>query len=158
MTATTTSRYPRYGATTSHGRKLFATLWTVQGVLAAVFLFAGVAKLVMPAEDLTANTNLSATFLRFVGTMESLGAIGLVLPGLLKIRPGLTPLAACGLVVIMIGAVTVTAIESTPVESVFPAVVGCALVFVAYGRTRLAPIAARRSRHAVARRTVAAAA
>lgn len=142
MTTATFAR-SRIQTTRHSGRKLTASLWTAQGILAAVFLFAGVAKLVMPAEDLTANTDLSATFLRFIGAMETLGACGLVLPGLLKIRTGLTPIAACGLIVIMAGAVTVTAIEATPVDAIVPAVVGAALVFVVYGRTRIAPLRSR---------------
>jgi len=89
-------------------------LWFVQWLLALVFLFAGVAKLALPVDELTKQMPmLSGGFLRFVAVCEVLGAIGLILPGLLHIRPGLTPLAAAGLVVIMIGAVSVTSPPST---------------------------------------------
>ena len=83
-------------------------LWIVQGMLAALFLWAGGTKLVLPLEKLTGPIPLPGLFLRFIGMAEVLGAIGLILPGLLRIRPGLTPLAAAGLVLIMIGATVVT--------------------------------------------------
>lgn len=109
-------------------------LWTAQVVLALVFLVAGGAKLVMSAEDLTKDTDLSAAFLRFIGVCEVLGAVGLIAPGLLHIRRGLTPLAAAGLVVIMIGAVVVTVASMGIVSALFPLVVGLLVAFVAYGR------------------------
>ena len=84
-------------------------LWIVQGLLALLFLFTGGIKLVLPLEVLTEGSPLPGWFVRFLGVAEVLGAIGLILPGLLRIRPGLTPLAACGLVIIMIGADALTA-------------------------------------------------
>src|SRR2546425_11782086 len=83
-------------------------LWIVQGLLAAVFLLAGGAKLVLPLDQMTGPVALPGWFLRFIGLAEVLGALGLVLPGLLRIRTGLTPLASAGLVIIMIGATGVT--------------------------------------------------
>ena len=83
-------------------------LWIVQGLLAALFLFAGVMKLVLPLDQMTGTVPLPGAFLRFIGVVEVLGAVGLILPSLLRIRPGLTPLAAGGLVIIMIGAVWIT--------------------------------------------------
>src|SRR6266576_4426821 len=83
-------------------------LWIVQGLLAALFLFAGGAKLVLPLDQMTGPVALPGWFLRFLGVAEVLGALGLILPGLLRIRPGLTPLAAAGLVIIMIGATVIT--------------------------------------------------
>src|SRR5580704_4564897 len=74
-------------------------LWVVQAILALLFLFAGSAKLVMSAADLTAQTPLPAGLLRFVAVMEILGGLGLVLPGILHIQMKLTPLAAAGLVI-----------------------------------------------------------
>ncbi len=117
-------------------------LWIVQGLLAALFLFAGGMKLALPLEALTAQMPLPGLFLRFIGVAEVLGAIGLVLPGLLRIRPGLTPLAAAGLVIIMIGA-TVLTLATTPGDAagmaLIPLVVGLLAAFVAYGRWQLAP-------------------
>ena len=114
-------------------------LWIVQGLLAALFLFAGGMKLVLPVEEMTEQIQLPGLFLRFIGVAEVLGAIGLILPGLLRIRPGLTPLAAAGLVIIMIGATVVTLAIGMVVPALISLVVGLLAAFVAYGRWRLAP-------------------
>jgi hypothetical protein len=114
-------------------------LWIVQALLALLFLFAGVAKLVMPIEEMTRDIQLPGAFLRFIAVVEILGGLGLILPSLLRIRPGLTPLAAAGLVVIMIGA-TVISLKIGTVVALMPLVVGLLTAFVAYGRWKLAPI------------------
>jgi DoxX-like protein len=114
-------------------------LWIVQALLALLFLFAGVAKLVMPIEEMTRDIQIPGAFLRFIAVAEILGAFGLVLPSLLRIRPGLTPLAAAGLVIIMIGATGVS-LTLGVVMAVTPFVVGLLAAFVAYGRWKLAPI------------------
>ena len=117
-------------------------LWIVQGLLALLFLFAGGMKLVLPLEELTGPmpVPLPGLFLRFIGVAEVLGAIGLILPGLLRIRPGLTPLAAAGLVIIMIGATVITLAGGDVALALIPLVVGLLAAFVAYGRWRLAPL------------------
>ena len=119
-------------------------LWIVQGLLALLFLFTGGIKLVLPLEVLTEGTPLPGLFVRFLGVAEVLGAIGLILPGLLGIRPRLTPLAACGLVIIMIGATVLTLAGVVPGGGVapvlIPLVVGLLSAFVAYGRWRLTPL------------------
>ncbi len=118
-------------------------LWGVQGLLAALFLFAGGAKLVLPLDQMAGPVALPGWFLRFLGVAEVLGALGLILPGLLRIKTGLTPLAATGMVIIMIGA-TVIALRIGPVgPAMFPLVTGLLAAFVAYGRWRLAPLPAR---------------
>jgi len=114
-------------------------LWTIQVLLALLFLFAGGMKLVMPIEEMTKQIALPGLFLRFIGVAELLGGLGLVLPGLLRIRPGLTPLAAAGLVIIMIGATALTLVIGPVAPALIPLVVGLLAVFVAYGRWRLAP-------------------
>jgi hypothetical protein len=114
-------------------------LWIVQILLAALFLFTGVSKLMMPAEQLTAGGSLSAGFLRFISVCEILGAFGLILPGLLRIRPGLTPLAALGLFVIVIGATVVTLTSMAWTWAILPAVTSVLAAFVAYGRWKIAP-------------------
>jgi hypothetical protein len=114
-------------------------LWIVQGLLALIFLFAGGIKLILPIEALTQQLPMPGLFLRFIAVCEVLGALGLILPGLLGIRPGLTPLAAAGLVIIMIGATAVTLATSDPLSALIPLVVGVLSVFVAYGRWRVAP-------------------
>ena len=115
-------------------------LWIVQGLLALVFLLSGGMKLVLPLEKLAGPIPLPGLFLRFIGVCEVLGAIGLILPGLLRIRQGLTPLAAAGLVIIMIGATTLTVASGDVVVALIPLVVGLLAVLVAYGRWRLAPL------------------
>ncbi|HMD36088.1 MAG TPA: DoxX family protein [Vicinamibacterales bacterium] len=114
--------------------KLNRTLWTMQGLLAALFVFAGVMKLVLPIEAMAGPVALPGALLRFVGVAELLGGIGLVLPWLLKIRPVLTPVAAGGLVIIMIGAVVLTAPTAGVAGATFPFLVGAALIAVGYGR------------------------
>ena len=114
-------------------------LWIVQGLLAALFLFAGGAKLVMPLDQMTGPVTLPGWFVRFLGVAEVLGALGLILPGLLRIRPGLTPLAAAGLVIIMIGATVITLIGGLVALALMNVVVALLAGFVAYGRWRLAP-------------------
>jgi len=109
-------------------------LWVVQGLLAAVFLFAGGMKLVLPLEKLAGPVTLPGPFLRFIGVCEVLGALGLILPGLLRIRPGLTPLAAAGLVIIMIGATVITLMGGELTAALISLVVGLLAAFVAYGR------------------------
>ena len=106
-------------------------------MLALLFLWAGGMKLVLPLEQLTGP--LPGLFMRFIGVAEVLGAIGLILPGLLRIRPGLTPLAAAGLVLIMIGATVITLAGGDVVAALISVVVGLLAAFVAYGRWRLAP-------------------
>jgi len=115
-------------------------LWIVQGMLALIFLFTGGMKLVLPLEKLEGPIPLPGLFLRFIGVAEVLGAIGLILPGLLRIRPGLTPLAATGLVIIMIGATVLTLAGGDIAMSLIPLVVGLLSAFIAYGRWRQAPL------------------
>src|ERR1700681_4587644 len=125
------------------GKKMNVLLWIVQGLLALVFLFAGGSKLVMPIEEMTKQIAFPGPFLRFLGVAEVLGAIGLILPGLLRIRPWLTPLAAAGLVIIMIGATVISAQMGGIKAALFPLVVGLLAAFVAYGRWRRWPIPAK---------------
>ena len=114
-------------------------LWIIQGLLALLFLFAGGMKLVLPIEEMTKQMPMPGPFLRYIGVAEIFGALGLILPGLLRIRPDLTPLAAAGLVIIMIGATALTLAIGPVAPALIPLVVGFLAAFVAYGRWRLAP-------------------
>ena len=119
-------------------------LWIIQVLLALLFLFAGGTKLVLPLDVLKSMGSpnqilLPGLLVRFIGVCEVLGALGLILPGLLRIRPGLTPLAAAGLVIIMIGATVLTFAGDGFAMALPPLVVGLLAAFVAYGRWRLAP-------------------
>ena len=120
-------------------------LWIVQVLLALLFLFAGGMKLIMPLDQLTGPVPLPGWFTRFIGEVEVLGGLGLILPSLLRIEPWLTPLAAIGLVIIMIGAIAIT-LDSMAGAAVLSLVVGLLAAFVAYGRWRLAPISPKAAR------------
>jgi hypothetical protein len=110
-------------------------LWTVQGLLALLFLFAGISKLVMPVAAMQQGPiALPGWFLRFLGVAETLGALGLVLPGIFGIRQSLTPLAAACLIPIMVGATAITAATGAGLGALFPLIVGLLSFSVAYGR------------------------
>ncbi|MES1243850.1 MAG: DoxX family protein [Acidobacteriota bacterium] len=120
-------------------------LWVVQVLLALLFLWAGGMKLVLPLEKLAGPVHLPGLFVRFIGVAEGLGGLGLLLPGLLRIRPILTVWAAAGLVIIMIGAVAITVQGGGGAGmALIPGVTGLLAAFVAYGRWRLAPLPAKR--------------
>jgi hypothetical protein len=132
----------------AHGKssRTSGVLWVLQVLLAALFLFAGGMKLVSPIAALTQQVALPGLFLRFIGLAEVLGALGLILPGLLRIRLVLTPLAAAGLVIIMTGAVGVTMATMGAAQAVIPGVVGVLAASVAVGRLQRswgAPVALR---------------
>ena len=118
-------------------------LWILQGLLGALFIFGGALKLMMPIAELVKETGMPGWFIQFISVAEVVGGLGLILPSLLRIAPGLTPLAAACLVIIMIGAVVTTLAGGSVLAALFPLVVGLLLVFVAYGRWRLAPIRSR---------------
>ena len=117
------------------------TLWVVAGLLAVVYLISGGVKLVMPKERLAATTpgaswvdDFSAGSVKAIGALEVLAAVGLVLPAALDIAPVLVPLAALGLVMIMVGAV-ITRIRRKEVRFAVADLVYLALTgFVAWGR------------------------
>lgn len=119
-------------------------LWIIQILLALLFLFAGGTKLVLPIKELQAMGSpnqimLPGLLVRFIGVCEVLGALGLILPGLLRIRPSLTQLAAVGLVILMIGAMALSIAADGVAAGLVPLIVGILCVFVAYGRSRLVP-------------------
>ncbi|HLZ28087.1 MAG TPA: DoxX family protein [Chloroflexota bacterium] len=126
-------------------RKLSASVWTLQALLALIFVMTGAMKLLMPAEMLEAQSPLPVIVSRFVGLCELAGALGLILPGLLRIRPILTSLAAAGLAVLMICATILTPIliSPDPLTMALPATVGVLAACVCYARLRLAPFRAR---------------
>lgn len=111
-------------------------LWIVQVLLALLFWMSGVTKFFMPYTDMVKDSPVKFphAFFLFIGVCEILGGVGLVVPWLTKIKPGLTPLAAALLVIIMIGAVVVTAMGPMAPMAVVPAVAGLLCVFVARGR------------------------
>jgi len=126
----------------SRTKTLDRLLWTAQSLTALLFLFAGSMKFIMPAEKMQQGpVSLPMAFLYFIGVCECLGALGLLLPGLFRIRTWLTPLAAAGLTTIMIGATTITIIAMGAAAALLPAIVGVVTAWIAYARTSVAPIA-----------------
>ena len=120
-------------------------LWIIQALLALTFLFSGGLKLVLPSDVLQSmgppsQIVLSGSFLKFIGVCEILGGLGLILPGVFRRQQYLTPLAAAGLIIIMIGAVTTTIMGLGLAMAITPLIVGLLCVFVAYGRWRLTPL------------------
>ena len=114
-------------------------LWIIQILLALLFLFAGGTKLVLPMETLNSmaspnQVHVPGLFLRFIGVCEVLGGLGLILPGVFRIRRGLTPLAAVGLLIIVIGATVITLMGEGLAMAIMPMVTTLLCAFVAYGR------------------------
>jgi len=113
-------------------------VWTVQVVLALVFAGAGGVKLVQPREKLTRVMAWTAVtpqpVVKGIGMLELLGALGLILPALTGILPWLTPLAAAGLGLTMVGAALTNLRIGKPRHLIANAVLLVAAAFVAYGR------------------------
>ena len=112
-------------------------LWIIQILLALLFLFSGLTKLlpIIPMPPPPPGMWIPPMwFLKFIGLCEFLGALGLVLPGLFHRQQYLTVWAAIGLTIIMIGAVVITAMAMGVAGAVTPLIVGLLCVVVAYGR------------------------
>ncbi len=120
-------------------------LWILQVLLAAAFMAHGLMFLFPPAEIVAQmNATISRPMQLVLGTCEVLAALGLTLPGMLRITPWLVPLAAAGLMPIMVGA-TVLHIQRNEVSSaVITAILFVLLTLVAYLRWKVKPISARR--------------
>jgi hypothetical protein len=108
-------------------------------VLAAVFAGSGLLKQFVPKDKLAASgqgwtQDFSQTSIRLIGLAEILGAVGLVLPAAVHIAPILVPLAATGLVLVMVGAAIVHARRSEAMNVAVNLVLIVLAVFVAWGR------------------------
>lgn len=120
-------------------------LWILQALLALLFLYAGGIKLVLSAETLTQMGSpnqivMPLWFIRFIGVVEVLGALGLILPGVFKTCQSLTTLAAVGLAILMVGAVVTTMMGDGVAMAITPFITLLLLLFVAYGRWRVRPL------------------
>lgn len=129
-TIVTSNPKPDYATEAGAGH---VTTWAIQVLLGLLFVFAGTMKFVMPLEEMTKTMPLPAAFLYFIGLAEVCGGLGLILPGALRIRRGLTVMAALGLLIIMVGAVALT-LPLGPVMAATPFLVGALSGFVAYRR------------------------
>jgi len=114
-------------------------LWILAGLLAVAFLAAGAMKLTQPREKLVGSgmgwaEDFSDRTVKLIGAAEMLGAIGLILPAITKLAPVLVPLAATGLVLVMVGAaVTHGRRREVPMIAI-NAVLGILAAIVAWGR------------------------
>jgi uncharacterized membrane protein YphA (DoxX/SURF4 family) len=113
-------------------------LWILQAVLAVMFGMAGVMKSTQPKDKLAARLpwveDFSPAVVRFIGVAELAAALGLILPAALDIAPILTPLAASGLVIIMVGAMITHVRRKEPGAIVFNAVLLIVAAVIAWGR------------------------
>ena len=138
-----TSTRPRSG-----GKGLHVTLWVVQALLATAFGMAGSMKLFTPIAELAANlpwvAQVPEGLVRLIGAAEFAAAFGLVLPSLARVKPWLTPMAALGLVVVMVLAAGFHLSRGEANALPINFVLGALAAFVAWGRTRRAPIAERK--------------
>lgn len=125
---------------------LHIALWIAQGLLAAAFGLAGFMKITAPIDQLAQSgmtfvDHYSIGMVRFIGISEVLGALGLILPAALRIKPILTPLAAFGIAIIMILAFFYHISYNEPF---FPVIILFGLAaFVAWGRYKKVPIQAK---------------
>lgn len=129
-------------AVKAESRGLNIALWIAQVLLAAAFLMSGGIKFVMSADQL-AQAHMSPLLVRFIGLCEVAGALGVLLPAATRVRPMLTPLAALGLLVIMVLAFALHLSRGEMNHLPPPLVLGALAAFVAWGRFRKLPIAPR---------------
>jgi uncharacterized membrane protein YphA (DoxX/SURF4 family) len=123
---------------------MIIALWIVQILLAIAFLLSGLMKATQSKEKLFERMAYVEDFsdgtIRLIGILEVLGAIGLVLPALTGILPWLTPLAAVGLVLTMVGAAITHVRRGENSMIVAPIVLLILAAFVAYGRWLVVPL------------------
>jgi hypothetical protein len=125
-------------------------LWTVQ-ILLGLFmaLASGVPKLVVPSEMLPMPIPVPGPLLTLIGVLEIAGGLGLILPGLFKIQPGLTPLAGAGLGLVAIAGAAYQLAAGEPGNAIFAFAIAALSAFVAYGRWQLLPHRSRPQRPAL---------
>lgn len=145
MSNTIASSTPLAHASSKKGLRI--ALWTAQAILAAMFILAGTMKATTPIAELSQKmsvpTVLGEGMTRFIGVSELLGAVGLVLPALTRIKPVLTPIAAAALTLVMVLAVGYHASQGEYGGLPMNFFLGALAAFVAWGRFRAAPIAPR---------------
>jgi uncharacterized membrane protein YphA (DoxX/SURF4 family) len=120
-------------------------LWVLQALLAALFLWHG-QFMAFPPADMVAmiNENIGPGLRVFIGVAEILAAAGLILPGLTRILPFLTALAAAGLMIVMSSASVFHLFRGETSSAISACVIFLLVTVVAYARWKVAPIAARR--------------
>jgi len=138
---------PLSNTATQPSKGLHITLWVVQALLAFAFIGAGLMKLTTPIDQLAQKmawvTATPAPLVRFIGFAEFMGALGLILPAVTRIKPFLTGLAGVGLATVMVLAMGMHVTRGEFPMLVGPVVLGSLAAFVAWGRLKKAPIAPR---------------
>jgi putative oxidoreductase len=123
------------------------SLWAAQIILAGMFIMAGFIKTTTPIEQLSASLpwakDVPAWLVRFIGISEFLGALGLILPSLLRIKPVLTPVAALGIIAIMMMAAFFHITRTELSGVMFTLILALVAAFIGWGRWRKLPIQAR---------------
>lgn len=115
------------------------TLWIISSVLAIAFLVAGAMKLAQPREKLAAagmgwTEEVPSGSIKAIGLVEVLGALGLILPALTGIATVLVPVAATGLVIVMVGAIITHLRRGEKQMAVINVVLAALALIVAVGR------------------------
>jgi hypothetical protein len=127
-------------------------LWTLQIFWGLFFMLAsGAPKLVLPMESLPLPIPIAEPVLRMIGVLEVLGGLGIILPGVTRIQPWLTPLAALGLTLTALGGATYQFLAGQPESGVFAIAVALFCAFIAYGHWKLLPHQPRATANGVAR-------
>ncbi len=127
--------------------KLNIVLWILQALLALLYLNAGFLKTFKPIQEIAPQIfwapRLPESLVRFIGISELLGAIGLILPGMLKIRSQFTTLAAAGLTLVMLLANIYHISQGDFFVLPMTGLLFFLLAFITYGRWKLSPFAQR---------------
>jgi hypothetical protein len=122
-------------------------LWIVQSLLALTFVGGGLWKLVTPVSELGAKMpwmgEVSPAFLYATAAFDILGGLGVLLPSVTRIEPGLTVLAALGCAALMASAIVFHFSRGEAADTPFNFLLVALSLFVAWGRHSKAPIAAR---------------
>jgi putative oxidoreductase len=143
MTSTTAT----FESTARPGRGIVIALWVVQLLLAFMFGMAGFMKSTTPLPQLSQMlpwvNDVPGPLVRFIGISEFAGALGLILPAVTRIQPWLTPLAGAGLTTVMVLASGFHLSRGEPQVLPMNIVLGLLGAFVAWGRTKKAPISPR---------------
>ncbi|WP_194829814.1 DoxX family protein [Nocardia sp. XZ_19_231] len=113
-------------------------LWILQGLVAVVVVAAGAGKLAQPRAKLTETMGWAESFsdaqVKAIGAVEIMGGLGLVLPALTGVAPVLTPLAAAGIALVMLGAVITHVLRGEKTEIIPGAVLFVLVAVIAWGR------------------------
>ena len=125
-------------------KKLYYSLWLVQILLAIVFAATGTMKTIMPVASLPESIQgLPLPLVRLIGVCELLGAAGLILPAYVRVKPLLTVIAAAGLSTVVLLATLHHLGRNEIAEASVTLILAVLAAFVAWGRWKMAPIAAR---------------